>query len=82
MLARVNDVHEVNPHEDALSSTLRNVLPFGTKYAGEGHSTVIYRVVECEPLEVILDDEDKILEIRSGTACRVPARQYSKREMN
>jgi len=66
VLARVNDVHEVNPHEDALSSTLRNVLPFGTKYAGEGHSTVIYRVVECEPLEeAILDDEDKILEIRS-----------------
>src|SRR2546426_2993275 len=44
VLARVDDVHEVNPHEDALSSTLRNVLPFETKYAAEGASTVIYRV--------------------------------------
>src|SRR5437870_2266164 len=51
VLARVDDVHEVNPHEDALSSTLRNVLPFETKYASEGSSTVIYRVADAEPLE-------------------------------
>ena len=31
ILARVDDVHEVNPHEDPLSSTLRQALPFGTR---------------------------------------------------
>src|SRR5438874_2098840 len=35
IVARVDDAHEVNPHEDALSSTLREVLPFETKYAPE-----------------------------------------------
>src|SRR6266481_1873400 len=66
VLARVNDVHEVNPHEDALSSTLRNVLPFGTKYASEGHSTVIYRIASAEPLEeAILDDDGHIVTVRA-----------------
>ena len=66
VLARVNDAHEINPHEDALSSTLRNVLPIGTKYAAEGHSTVIYRVCDAEPLEeAILDENGEIVEIRS-----------------
>jgi len=66
VLARVDDVHEVNPHEDALSSTLRNVLPFETKYASEGASTVIYRVGDAEPLEeAVLDDEGTIVRIRA-----------------
>ena len=66
VLARVNDAHEINPHEDALSSTLRNVLPIGTKYAAEGHSTVIYRVCDAEPLEeALLDENGAIVEIRS-----------------
>src|SRR5262245_29304110 len=39
LLARVEDVHEFNPHEDAASSTLREALPFGTSYATEGAST-------------------------------------------
>src|SRR5262245_37365632 len=56
VLARVDDVHEVNPHEDALSSTLRNVLPFETKYAAEGSSTVIFRVGDAEPLEEAVID--------------------------
>lgn len=66
VMARVNDVHEVNPHEDPLSSTLRNVLPFETEYAGEGSSTVIYRLATSEPLEeAVLNDEGDVLEIRS-----------------
>lgn len=66
ILARVGDVHEVNPHEDALSSTLRVVLPFETKYAAEGSSTVIYRVATCEPLEeALLDDQGNVVAIRS-----------------
>jgi uncharacterized protein len=68
VLARVEDVHEVNPHEDALSSTLREVLPFGTTYATEGSSTVIYRVAAAEPLEeAVLDDDGEVAEIRSVT---------------
>lgn len=66
ILARVNDVHEVNPHEDPHSSNLRNVLPFETKYAKEGHSTVIFRVASAEPLEeALLDDDGKVTSIRS-----------------
>jgi hypothetical protein len=66
VLARVDDVHEVNPHEDALSSTLRDVLPFETKYAAEGSSTVIYRQVRADPLEeAVLDKDGGIREIRS-----------------
>ena len=45
------DVHEVNPHEDPQSATVRDVLPFPSTYAGEGESTVIYRLVRCEPVE-------------------------------
>jgi uncharacterized protein len=66
VLARVDDVHEVNPHEDALSSTLRNVLPFETQYAAEGSSTVIYRLASAEPLEeAVLGTEGRIARIRS-----------------
>jgi uncharacterized protein len=61
VLARIDDVHEVNPHEDAESSTIRNVLPFGTEYAPEGQSTVIYRVAKAEPLEeALVDAEGKV----------------------
>ena len=66
VLARVHDVHEVNPHEDALNSTLRNVLPFETKYASEGNSTVIYRIAVAEPLEeAVLDDTGAITSVHS-----------------
>jgi hypothetical protein len=66
VLARVNDVHEVNPHEDALSSTVRKVLPFETKYAAEGFSTVIYRAATAEPLEeAVLDGDGNLVEIRA-----------------
>src|ERR1043166_643002 len=66
VLARVEGVHETNPHEDALSSTLRNVLPFETRYAGEGSSTVIYRVATSDPLEeAVLDANGEILAIRA-----------------
>src|SRR5260370_2547889 len=51
VLCRVLDVHEVNPHEDPQSATVRDVLPFPSTYAGEGESTVIYRLVRCEPGE-------------------------------
>ena len=51
VLCRVLDVHEVNPHEDPQSATVRDVLPFPSTYAGEGESTVIYRLVRCEPVE-------------------------------
>jgi hypothetical protein len=66
VLTRVDDVHEVNPHEDALSSNLREVLPFETKYATEGSSTVIYRIATSEPLEeAVLDAEGEIVEVRA-----------------
>ncbi|WP_422747193.1 ATP-binding protein [Micromonospora sp. WMMD1219] len=51
VLGRVLDVHEINPHEDPQSATVRDVLPFESTYAGEGESTVIYRLVRCEPVE-------------------------------
>jgi DNA helicase HerA-like ATPase len=51
VLSRVLDVHEINPHEDPQSATVREVLPFDTAYAREGESTVIYRLVRCQPVE-------------------------------
>src|SRR5215469_4428598 len=69
VIARVEDVHEVNPHEDALSSTLHGVLEFDTTYAHEGASTVIYRVASAEPLEeAVLGGDGAVAEIRSVTA--------------
>jgi uncharacterized protein len=69
ILGRVEDVHEVNPHEDALSSTLRQALPFGTHYAPEGASTVIFRLATAEPLEeALLGANGEVVEIRSVTA--------------
>lgn len=53
VLCRVLDVHEVNPHEDPLSSTVQAVLPFGTHYAPEGESTIIYRIARAEPIEQV-----------------------------
>lgn len=51
ILSRVLDVHEVNPHEDPQSATVREVLPFDSDYAREGESTVIYRIARSEPVE-------------------------------
>lgn len=69
ILARVEDVHEVNPHEDPLSSTLREALPFGTRYAPEGASTVIFRLATAEPLEeALLGQDGEVVQIRSVTA--------------
>src|SRR5262249_10842912 len=51
ILCRVLEVHEINPHEDPQSATVRDVLPFPSTYAREGESTVIYRLVRCEPIE-------------------------------
>jgi DNA helicase HerA-like ATPase len=66
VVARVDDAHEVNPHEDALSSTLRQVLPFETKYAPEGESTVIFRAAEAETLEEgCFDAHGDLVEIRA-----------------
>jgi hypothetical protein len=65
-LARVSNVWEINPHEDAQSSVLREVLPIRTEYAGEGSSTVIYRVAEIEPLEEAVFSEDGKVEIRNA----------------
>lgn len=66
ILARVSNVWEVNPHEDASSSLMKDVLPIKTEYALEGNSTVIYRVAQIEPLEeaVILSDDQ--VEIRNA----------------
>src|SRR5579862_9401038 len=36
VLSRVSDIFDHNPHEDPLSSTVQDVIPFPTKYAGEG----------------------------------------------
>ena len=52
VLCRVLDVHEVNPHEDPQSATVRDVLPFPmAPTPPEGESTIIYRLVRCEPVE-------------------------------
>lgn len=78
VIARVEDVHEVNPHEDALSSTLHGVLEFDTTYAHEGASTVIYRVASAEPLEeAALSKDGGVAEIRSVTSLpKAGARVY------
>ncbi len=51
VMCRILDVHEVNPHEDPYSSTVRAVLSFPITYSREGESTVIYRLVRCQPVE-------------------------------
>jgi DNA helicase HerA-like ATPase len=51
VLSRVLDVHEVNPHEDPQSATVRQVLPFDSDYAHEGESTVIFRIARSAPVE-------------------------------
>lgn len=64
VLCRVSGAWEHNPHEDAQSSLANEVLPFGTDYAGEGESMVIFRVAELEPMEeALLDESGKIVEI-------------------
>lgn len=66
VLSRVSDIFDHNPHEDPLSSTVQDVIPFPTKYAGEGHSTVIYRAARSEPLEeAVVKDDGAIDRIRS-----------------
>lgn len=65
-LVRVEDVREHNPHEDALSSTVADVIPFETRYSPEGKSTVIYRAAAGELLEEVVLNPD-------GTVLRVDA---------
>lgn len=79
VLGRVLDVHEVNPHEDPQSATVRDVLPFESQYAAEGESTVIYRLVRCEPVEELpvashgLGDPTELRTLpRAGDAVRRP----------
>jgi len=59
-LVRVLDVHETNPHEDALSSKTRSVLSFPTDYAHEETSTVIYRIARAEPVEEMTATADGV----------------------
>lgn len=61
-LIRVQDVREHNPHEDALGSTVSDVIPFETRYAPEGQSTVIYRAAVAEPLEELILRRDGTLD--------------------
>lgn len=64
ILGRVVNTWEHNPHEDALGSTVSEVLPFNTVYAPEGESTVIYRIAEVEPMEeACLNDQCEIVDI-------------------
>lgn len=64
ILCRVIDTYEHNPHEDAQGSLVGEVLPFPNEYAREGQSTVIYRLVEVEPMEeAILNEDGKITDI-------------------
>ena len=60
-LVRVEEMHEFNPHEDAASSTVSDVIPFETRYAPEGRSTVIYRAAQGELLEEALLNPDGTL---------------------
>src|SRR5438105_12274746 len=65
-LARVEEMHEFNPHEDAASSTVSDVIPFETRYAPAGRSTVIYRAAEGELLEeALLDANGCLIQIQS-----------------
>jgi DNA helicase HerA-like ATPase len=65
-LIRVDQVREHNPHEDAQSSTVADVIPFETRYAPEGQSTVIYRVADAELLEeAIYSDAGELVRISS-----------------
>lgn len=65
ILARVDNVREENPHEDAQSSTVREVLPFESDYPREGASSVIWRIADAEPLEeAVLNSEGEIVEIK------------------
>ena len=57
-LIRVEQMQEHNPHEDAESATVADVIPFETRYAPEGRSTVIYRVAEAELLEEAVVNSD------------------------
>lgn len=77
VIVRVEDVHETNPHEDALASTIRSVLPFDTTYAHEGESTVIYRVARTEPLEqAVLTDGSPAKIVAVDTLARAGAPVY------
>src|ERR1043166_4190652 len=65
-LVRVEQMREENPHEDAESSTIADVIPFETRYAPEGRSTVINRAAEGELLEeVVLKDDGALDRIES-----------------
>jgi len=65
-LIRVEHMREQNPHEDAESSTVADVIPFETRYAPEGRSTVIYRAAEGELLEeIVLNDDGTLNRIES-----------------
>lgn len=67
LLARVDNVFDHNPHEDPLSSTVSEVIPFETKYALEGDSTVIFREAHAEILEeAVLNDDGTVSEIKSA----------------
>jgi uncharacterized protein len=61
-LVRVESVWQHNPHEDALGSTVSDVIPFETKYAPEGRSTVIYRAAEADTLEEAVLGADRGVE--------------------
>jgi hypothetical protein len=63
-LIRVEQLREHNPHEDAQSSTVADVIPFDTRYAPEGQSTVIYRVADAELLEeALIGPDGKLLQM-------------------
>src|SRR5437773_6830809 len=65
-LVRVEEMHEFNPHEDAASSTVSDVIPFETRYAPEGRSTVIYRAAQGELLEeAVLNPDGSLNRIES-----------------
>ena len=65
-LLRVDGVREHNPHEDALGSTVADVIPFETRYSPEGQSTIIYRLAQGELLEeALLNEAGELVQIRS-----------------
>ena len=66
LLCRVDNLFEVNPHEDAIGATVSAVIPIETRYALEGESTVIYRTARAEVLEeVILNSAGGVVGTRS-----------------
>ena len=66
LVARVENVFEINPHESPEGATVRATIPVDIPYAEEGRSTVIYRIAHASSVEeVVFDDKGNVLKTRA-----------------